>query len=251
MIPILRRFRSGGCVLEIEGIEGQRVLELTLNINQPSNFRIVSENLDETYSGHFLRKAFNVAKAVKIYGTLPDILGIRLTYAFEQAILFIDEAFDSYIKEDYTAHSNYTNDRTRFLSLGLDLEKIIVFHVRNSWAEDQSEWHLFPPSLPQPVPNIVACPRINNYLPVNGEPLTGQWLYDRVVSTIGIPESLTTPTYVFIDTSGSMNRLSISPALDDFFNIAQNVYSFRELTCGNERWLKWMYNVGTLSSECT
>ena len=215
-------------------------------ISDPSYGDVYGENIVVTLSLEVLDPA-----TVK-----PKAFNPRSDYA----ILFIDEAHQSYTTFDPDTHeatNRYISDLAIFEELPPELsERVLVLNLRNELWENTGKWELYPtiPVDDPPIQNIVACPRIGTGgrpdLEVAGEGLTGQWIYDAVVETFGLPTTGFRRAYVFVDTSGSMDRDNLGTALDDFYVLAGETYVCRELLCQSERWLRWIYNVNTNLTEC-
>jgi hypothetical protein len=57
---------------------------------------------------------------------------------------------------------------------------------------------------------------------------------------------------IFVDTSGSMKRSTVTTGMDQFetFLTSEGI-TWNELNCGNEQWIRWLVNSALNISDCT
>ena len=175
-------------------------------------------------------------------GSMQIICETGIIGTTDYVLCFIDEAHGTYLG---TRIHQWTYDLNNWNTLGIINHKMICFNVEMS-----SGGGIITPYPEQsPIP-IIICPRNSPQQLINDDPLTGEWIYNKIVNLYGpIPEN--SNIKLFIDISGSMNRSAIATGLDDFHSLYSEQLNITEYLCSNERWLRWLYNGIKGITDCT
>lgn len=166
-------------------------------------------------------------------------------------IIFIDESSEYANPNGGAPTGFWTSDLSTFNTLNnnkfIDINKIILFHVRQS---NCSRGLIFPTvgsntyGMPIPLSRVVDTPRGSPSCLVNNQALSGSWINDRFNSLMGPIDKSISRIRIFIDSSGSMRRVNINPAITDYEStLARSGINYSTLECSTERWLRWIVNI--------
>jgi hypothetical protein len=173
-------------------------------------------------------------------------------------LIFIDES-STYSASAGQPTSQWTQDLSTFNLLNnnqfIDINKMLIFHVRGKYCQRQL---IFPSvnnnnfGMPIPLSRVIDTPRNDPSCVIDGQSLTGAWINNKVNSLIGNINPLQSRVRIFIDSSGSMTKASINPAITQYENIlTQSNINWTEFSCTSEAWLRWITNIYSGKAVCS
>ncbi len=164
---------------------------------------------------------------------------------------YVGSTLDSW--KGTTIGAYWIQDLTDFFAMtGGYTERAVVFDVRRNadptltYAQEA----IWPYASGQPLPcPIYDTPRGHYARPVDGQLLTGEWLYTRIRAHFGV-RTYIRRVRIFIDNSGSMSRVHVATGLDELIAAHSDEFIFDEYECPNERWLRWLINAERGILDC-
>jgi len=178
-------------------------------------------------------------------------LGPALDASEVLVLCLIDEVMDTYYFADTKQPTTaWGTDLEAFELLDI-ADRVLVLNIARD--TNGSIWPVYPSQAIPPVEppcDIVPAPRNIPAWPIDGEPLTGAWIYQQVIAAFGTSQ-VTRDLWVFVDTSGSMDRTAIAVGLDDFLANYAGKFIVTEKACPNERWMRWVVNAAAGVRDCT
>lgn len=77
----------------------------------------------------------------------------------------------------------------------------------------------------------------------------GDFIYNELISVFG-RRNTKRDLYVYVDVSGSMSYSTVSSTLSHLYANYSEEFNFIELTCSNERWIRWILNAELGIPDC-
>ena len=145
-------------------------------------------------------------------------------------ICFIDESSPVYNPNPTATWNTDLSDLVSYTGKTWHDEMIVFVPLPTTQSNTVSPW-VYPVGVSPPC-RVIETPR-------NGG--GGNFIYNHIISIFG-KRNNKRDLYVFVDVSGSMDYSTVSSTLSELYSQYSEEFNFIELTCSNERWIRWILN---------
>jgi hypothetical protein len=140
----------------------------------------------------------------------------------------------------------------------IDVNKILIFHVRSFIKQQCTILPLYPyinvpDGYQMPIPDSRIIPSSRNVPAciINNEPLTGNWINEKIKEAFG-DINPSSQVNVFVDDSPSLGWSSVKDGVSEYFTIAKNNgLTTRRILCNSERWIRWIVSTFNKQPICS